>query len=35
MNILLDTHTFLWYLQDSKELSSKAAEISFTPQLSL
>jgi PIN domain nuclease of toxin-antitoxin system len=27
MNILLDTHTFLWYLQDSKELSSKAAEI--------
>jgi PIN domain nuclease of toxin-antitoxin system len=27
MNILLDTHTFLWYLQDSKELSSKSAEI--------
>ena len=27
MNILLDTHTFLWYLQDSKELSFKAAEI--------
>ncbi|MGL4374828.1 MAG: type II toxin-antitoxin system VapC family toxin [Microcoleaceae cyanobacterium] len=27
MNILLDTHTFLWYLQDSKELSSQAAEI--------
>lgn len=27
MNILLDTHTFLWYLQDSKELSAKAAEI--------
>ena len=27
MNILLDTHTFLWYLEDSKQLSSKAAEI--------
>lgn len=27
MNILLDTHTFLWYLQESKELSAKAAEI--------
>lgn len=27
MNFLLDTHTFLWYLQDSKELSSKAAEV--------
>ena len=27
MNILLDTHTFLWYLEDSKELSSKSAEI--------
>lgn len=27
MNFLLDTHTFLWYLQDSKELSFKAAEI--------
>lgn len=31
MNILLDTHTFLWYLQDSKELSSKAAEILEDP----
>ena len=27
MNILLDTHTLLWYLEDSKQLSSKAAEI--------
>lgn len=27
MNTLLDTHNFLWYLQDSKELSAKAAEI--------
>ncbi len=27
MNILLDTHTFLWYLEDSGKLSSKAAEI--------
>lgn len=27
MNILLDTHTFLWYLEDSKQLSSKAAEL--------
>ncbi|MEG4149107.1 type II toxin-antitoxin system VapC family toxin [Microcoleus sp. Pol12B5] len=27
MNILLDTHTFLWYLEDSKQLSSQAAEI--------
>ena len=26
MNILLDTHTLLWYLEDSKQLSSKAAE---------
>lgn len=27
MNILLDTHTFLWYLQDSNQLSDKAAAI--------
>ena len=27
MNFLLDTHTLLWYLQDSKQLSSQAAEI--------
>jgi PIN domain nuclease of toxin-antitoxin system len=27
MNILVDTHTFLWYFQDSAELSFKAAEI--------
>ncbi len=27
MNILLDTHTFLWYLQDSNQLSDKAAEM--------
>ena len=27
MKILLDTHTFLWYLQDSNQLSDKAAEI--------
>jgi PIN domain nuclease of toxin-antitoxin system len=27
MNILLDTHTFLWYLEDSGKLSYKAAEI--------
>jgi len=25
--IILDSKTFLWYLQDSKELSSQAAEI--------
>ena len=35
MNILLDTHTFLWYLQDSKELSSKAAEILEDPSNTL
>ncbi|MCL1473912.1 type II toxin-antitoxin system VapC family toxin [Argonema antarcticum] len=35
MNILLDTHTFLWYLQDSKELSSKAAEIIEDPSNTL
>jgi PIN domain nuclease of toxin-antitoxin system len=35
MNILLDTHTFLWYLQDSKELSSKAAEILEDPSHTL
>lgn len=27
MNFLLDTHTFLWYLQDSNQLSDKAAEL--------
>lgn len=27
MNILLDTHTFLWYLEDSQQLSPQAAEI--------
>jgi PIN domain nuclease of toxin-antitoxin system len=27
MNILLDTHTFFWYLEDSKQLSYKAVEI--------
>lgn len=26
MNFLLDTHTFLWYLQESDQLSSQAAE---------
>ena len=31
MNILLDTHTLLWYLEDSKNLSSKAAEIIEDP----
>ena len=35
MNILLDTHTFLWYLQDSKELSYKAAEILEDPSNTL
>ena len=35
MNILLDTHTFLWYLRDSKELSSKAAEILEDPSNTL
>ncbi|NJK68022.1 MAG: type II toxin-antitoxin system VapC family toxin [Microcoleus sp. SU_5_3] len=35
MNILLDTHTLLWYLQDSKELSSKAAELIEDPTNSL
>jgi PIN domain nuclease of toxin-antitoxin system len=27
MKILLDTHTFLWFINDSPELSSKAAEL--------
>ena len=35
MDVLLDTHTFLWYLQDSKELSSKAAEILEDPSNNL
>jgi PIN domain nuclease of toxin-antitoxin system len=35
MNVLLDTHTFLWYLQDSKELSYKAAEILEDPSHTL
>ncbi|WP_009633174.1 type II toxin-antitoxin system VapC family toxin [Synechocystis sp. PCC 7509] len=35
MNLLLDTHTFLWYLQDSKKLSSKAAEILEDPSNTL
>jgi PIN domain nuclease of toxin-antitoxin system len=35
MNILLDTHTLLWYLEDSKNLSSKAAEIIEDPSNTL
>ena len=35
MNILLDTHTLLWYLEDSKQLSSKAAEIIEDPSNTL
>lgn len=35
MNILLDTHTFLWYLEDSKQLSSKAAEVLEDPSNTL
>lgn len=35
MNILLDTHTFLWYLEDSGKLSSKAAEIIEDPSNTL
>ena len=35
MNILLDTHTLLWYLEDSKNLSSKAAEIIEYPSNTL
>lgn len=35
MNILLDTHTFLWYLEDSKQLSSKAAELLEDPSNNL
>ncbi|WRH65442.1 MAG: type II toxin-antitoxin system VapC family toxin [Planktothrix sp. GU0601_MAG3] len=35
MNILLDTHTFLWYFQDSEELSYKAAEILEDPNNTL
>lgn len=27
MNFLLDTHAFLWYLQDSDQLSPAAAEV--------
>ena len=35
MNVLLDTHTFLWYLEDSKQLSSKAAELLEDPSNTL
>ncbi|MEG4849273.1 type II toxin-antitoxin system VapC family toxin [Microcoleus sp. B5-D4] len=35
MNILLDTHTLLWYLEDSKQLSSQAAEIIEDPSNAL
>lgn len=35
MNCLLDTHTFLWYLQDSEELSPQAAEIIEHPSNTL
>ena len=35
MNILLDTHTLLWYLEDSKQLSSKAAETIEDPSNTL
>ncbi|PSB50379.1 PIN domain nuclease [filamentous cyanobacterium Phorm 6] len=35
MNILLDTHTFLWYLEDNKQLSSKAAELLEDPSNTL
>ncbi|MBD1882483.1 type II toxin-antitoxin system VapC family toxin [Microcoleus vaginatus] len=35
MNIILDTHTLLWYLEDSKNLSSKAAEIIEEPSNTL
>jgi PIN domain nuclease of toxin-antitoxin system len=35
MNILLDTHTFLWYLEDSKQLSYKAAELLEDPSNTL
>ncbi|MEG3920816.1 type II toxin-antitoxin system VapC family toxin [Microcoleus sp. T3_A4] len=35
MNILLDTHTLLWYLEDSKQLSSKAAEVIENPSNTL
>jgi PIN domain nuclease of toxin-antitoxin system len=27
MNVLLDTHAFLWYFQDSEQLSAEAAAI--------
>ncbi len=27
MNVLLDTHAFIWYIEGSKNLSSKAQEI--------
>lgn len=27
MNVLLDTHAFLWYFQDSEQLSAQAAEL--------
>ncbi|MEG4625192.1 type II toxin-antitoxin system VapC family toxin [Microcoleus sp. w1-18aA5] len=35
MNILLDTHTLLWYLEDSKQLSSQAGEIIEDPSNAL
>lgn len=34
-NFLLDTHTFLWYLQGSQDLSSKAAEVLEDPSNAL
>ena len=27
MKVLLDTHTFLWFVNDSPELSNNAAEL--------
>lgn len=32
MTFLLDTHTLIWYLEDSDKLSSKAAEIIEDPR---
>lgn len=35
MNFLIDTHAFLWYIQASSQLSSKAADILEDPSQSL
>lgn len=33
MNILLDTHTFIWYFQGSEQISLKALETLEDPKI--